>query len=113
MSSEFPINFLIDRKTADTVVSPPFLLLGSNHRDCTLTFTSEGTTSTGNIIVEESDLPSYTGTWSQLHSQAASGFTGNAKLAVHIQIGAGMWVRARINTTIGGGGTATVTITNV
>lgn len=111
--SDFPITFLIDRKTADTVVSVPFQLLGNNHVDCTAVFTSEGTTSGGTIILEESDLPSYTGTWSQILSQAASGFTGDAKLAAHIQIGAGMWFRARISASITGGGTATVTLTPV
>lgn len=111
--SDFPIKFLIDRQTATSAVSVPFQLLGSNHANCTATFTSEGTTSGGTIILEESDLPSYTGTWSQILNQAASDFTGGAKKAAHIQIGAGMWFRARVATTITGGGTVTVTLTNV
>lgn len=100
--------FLLDRVTA-TGSSKPFQVLGA-HRDVCVTFTSEGTTSGGTIIIEESDLRSYTGTWSQLASQAASGFTGGAKLCTHIQLGAGLWVRARVSSTITGGGTATVTI---
>ena len=110
---QFPIKFLIDRQTADEYTSVPFQVLGSNHRDVLVTFTSEGTTSSGNIIIEESDLPSYTGTWSQLLSQTAASFTGSVKLCAHIELGCGAWVRARINTVIGGGGTVTVTITNV
>lgn len=113
VEGQFPIKYLIDRKTADTIVSVPFQILGSGKRDITFTFTSEGTTSGGTILLEESDLASYTGTWSQLYSQAASGFTGGAKLCVHVEIGAGMWARARISASITGGGTATVTVINI
>jgi len=99
--------FLLDRVTTGT--SKPFQVIGS-HKDVCVTFTSEGTTSGGTLIIEESDLPSYTGTWSQIASQAASGFTGGAKLCTHVQLGAGLWVRARVSATVTGGGTATVTI---
>lgn len=109
---QFPIKLLLDAQTASQS-SLPYQCLGSNHRDVTVTFTSAGTTSGGTIIIEESDLPSYTGTWSQLYSQAASGFTGSAKLCLHIELGAGMWVRARISSDITGGGTASVSITNI
>jgi hypothetical protein len=103
--------FLLDRQTVDETTSVPFQNLGS-HKDFTVTYTSEGTTSSGNMIIEESDLPSYTGTWSQLHSQTAAAVSGNAKLCVHVQIGAGMWTRVRINTAIAGGGTMTATISS-
>lgn len=101
--------FLLDRVTTDETTSVPFQVIGG-HTDVCVTYTSEGTTSSGNIKIEESDLPSYTGAWSEVHSQDASGFTGDAKLCAHVQFGAGLWVRARVNTAIGGGGTATVTI---
>lgn len=109
VEGQFPIKYLIDRQTADTVVSVPFQVL-DEAEDVIFTFTSEGTTSGGTIILEESDLPSYTGTWSQLHSQAASGFTGGAKLMVHVRLGVGGWVRARISASITGGGTVTVSV---
>ena len=108
---QYPIKILLDRVTTGTSV--PFQVLGTNHRDVTVTFTSEGTTSGGTIIIEESDLPSYTGTWSQLLSQAASGFTGTVKLCAHIELGAGLWVRARVSSAITGGGTAIVSIVNI
>lgn len=111
--AEFPITFLLDRQTVDETTSVPFQVMGSGKRDLTFTFTSEGTTSSGNILLEESDLPSYTGTWSQLMTKTAASFTGDVKVCEHIEIGAGLWVRARINTVIGGGGTVTVTITNI
>ena len=104
-----PPIFLLDRAIDDETTSVPFQVIGS-HKDFAITYTSEGTTSSGNILIEESDLPSYTGTWSQVHTQTAAGFTGDAKLCVHVEIGAGLWVRARINTVIGGGGTVTVTL---
>jgi len=102
-----PPLLLLDAVTTGTSV--PFQVLGS-HKDVCVTFTSAGTTSGGTIIIEESDLPSYTGTWSQLISQAASGFTGTVKLCAHVSLGSGLWVRARVSSTITGGGTATVSI---
>lgn len=102
-----PSLFLLDRVTSGT--SAPFQVLGGA-KDVSVTFTSEGTTSGGTILIEESDLPSYTGTWSQIASQAASGFTGGVKLCTHVRLGAGLWVRARVSSAVTGGGTATVTI---
>ena len=101
--------FLLDRQTVDETTSKPIQVVGAM-RDVCVTYTSEGTTSSGNMIIEESDFPSYTGTWSQVHSQAASALTGGAKLCVHVQFGAGGWYRVRINTAIGGGGTMTATL---
>lgn len=105
--STFPVEFLLDRVT--TGASAPFQIL-DEAEDCVFTFTSEGTTSGGTILIEESDLRSYTGTWSQSYSQAASGFTGNAKLVLHARFGVGSFVRARVSSDITGGGTVTVTV---
>lgn len=105
--SEFPITFLLDRVTTGT--SLPLQVL-DEAEDLIVTYTSAGTTSGGTLLIEESDLASYTGTWSQIHSQAASGFTGNAKLAVHIRVGVGQWVRVRVSSDITGGGTVTATV---
>lgn len=100
---------LLDAVTTGTSV--PYQVAGSGLKDLTFTFTSAGTTSGGTILIEESDVPSATQTWSQVYSESASAFTGTAKQAVHVPIGAGMWVRARVSSTITGGGTATVTVT--
>jgi len=100
---------LIDRKIDDETTSVPFQNLGS-HKDAVVTFTSEGTTSGGNLVIEESDLPSYTGTWSNIRTQAASDFTGGAKKCIHIRLGAGLWTRVRISDAITGGGTASASI---
>lgn len=109
MMDHIPIQFLLDRVTA-TQSSKPIQALNAA-RDLCFTLTSEGTTSGGTVIIEESDLLSYTGTWSQLYSQAASGLSGDAKLCIHVRIGAGMWCRVRISATITGGGTITATVT--
>jgi hypothetical protein len=103
--------FLLDRQTATQASHP--VDVGATAKDVTFWFTSEGTTSGGTILLEEADLASYTGTWSLLATQAASGFTGGAKLAVHIRLGSGAFVRARISSAITGGGTATVTLTGL
>jgi len=74
---------------------------------------SIGTTSGGTVVIEEADwgpleLP-YSGTWSTILSQAASGFTGGVQLAVHATIAAFAWYRVRISSTITGGGSILVT----
>lgn len=109
-STDTPQKFLLDRVTTGT--SAPFQIL-DGPKDVVITFTSEGTTSGGTILIEESDLSSYTGTWSLLYTQLASGFTGNVKLCLHIRLGAGVWVQARVSSTVTGGGTATVTISGM
>ncbi len=103
--------FLIDRKTiaATTVPQPVQILDGP--KDVIITFTSEGTTSGGTLVIEESDLDPYTGTWSQIGATInASAFTGGVKQCYHIRMGAGMFLRVRIATDVTGGGTVTVTL---
>lgn len=104
-----PLVFLLDRVTATTAIPYPVQVLDGS-KDIAITFTSEGTTSGGTLVIEESDLPSYTGGWSQIGSTInASAFTGNVKQVYHIRVGAGGWCRVRIATTITGGGTVTAT----
>jgi hypothetical protein len=69
---------------------------------------SVGATTGGTVLIEEADwgpleLP-YSGTWSTVLSQAASGFTGGVQLAVHAPVAAFAWYRVRISSTITGGG---------
>lgn len=75
---------------------------------------SVGTTSGGTVLIEEADWgPSevpYSGTWSLLSSQTASGFTGTAQLAVHVTAAAFAYVRVRISSTITGGGTVLASV---
>ena len=106
-----PLTFILDRQTATTAI-PQVIPCQDTARDVAITFTSEGTTSGGTLVIEESDLNPYTGTWSQIGTTVnASAFTGGVKQVYHIRLGAGMFLRVRIATTITGGGTATVTCT--
>lgn len=73
-----------------------------------ITFESVGTTSGGTLLIEEASRPNYSGTWSQVYSQAASGFTGTAQLAVHISPTKFVVLRVRISSDITGGGTVLV-----
>lgn len=65
-----------------------------------------GTVSTGVITIEESRDTAYTGTWSSLTTITASTLTGGADAAVHLN-GVYIAVRARISTTVTGGGSVT------
>lgn len=89
---------------------PWFDVRGQNN--LLVTFQSIGTTSGGTILIEETDAidDSNAATASQLASQAASGFTGTAKLGTHIVLGCGGYVRARISSNITGGGSVIVTL---
>lgn len=70
--------------------------------------TSLGTTSGGTVLIEEADwgpnTNQYEGTWSQVQSIAASTFTGNQTVAVHIAPCAYGFMRVRISSPITGGG---------
>jgi hypothetical protein len=80
----------------------------------TFYFRSVGTTSGGTVLIEEADWgpkePVYSGTWSVVQTQAASGFTGTAELAVHVTLSAFAYYRARISSPITGGGTVLVSV---
>jgi len=77
---------------------------------------SSGTTSSGVITIEESmpvgqpggfvpGLAPYSGTWSTITTVNASSFTGGVMTAVHLSQAAYAFVRVRVSTAIGGGGT--------
>ena len=106
-----PLTVILDRQTATTAV-PQVINCYNTARDVSVTFTSEGTTSAGALVIEESDQSPYTGTWSQIGATVnASAFTGGAKQVIHVRLGAGIFLKVRIATTITGGGTVTVTVT--
>lgn len=77
-------------------------------------FQSVGTTSGGTLLIEEAcwdpnQDPIYSsGTWSQVASQAASGFTGTVQLGYHLTVAAYAFLRIRISSAITGGGTVIV-----
>ncbi len=79
---------------------------------CTVVLQSTGTTSGGTVSIEECFYPDigtmpgveYAGTWSVIQAVSASTFTGGAQVVVHVQ-GSVNKLRARISSTITGGGT--------
>lgn len=70
-----------------------------------------GTTSSGVITLEESK-PTKNNAWpataSSISTVNASDVTGGVDKAVHLTVGAYAFVRARVSTAIGGGGSVTV-----
>lgn len=82
---------------------------------------SVGTTSSGVVTFEESapadttagnasPFSATTGSQSAITTVNASTFSGDASVAVHAPVASYGWVRARVSTVIGGGGTISVTM---
>lgn len=99
--------------TVDETIGRPFDASGYPY--VTFWIKGTGTTSSGVITLEEADYDfqtdgQYTGTWSPITTVNASDVTGGAQKAVHVT-GNSHWIRPRISTVIGGGGSITVVIT--
>jgi hypothetical protein len=74
-----------------------------------------GTITGGTLIIEEADWNQfidvdYTGTWSQIQSVTLSTLSGGAQLSIHITDSSYGFVRARISSTVTGGGSITVAV---
>jgi hypothetical protein len=82
----------------------------------TIYLTGNGTVSSGVVTIEEADFnaaaePVYTGTWSSITTiTGGTGLLSNTQTAVHLAEGCYGYVRVRISTVIGGGGTVTAVI---
>lgn len=77
----------------------------------TIAVIGNGTIASGAVTIEEAyQVPgtTYAGTWSAVATVTASGLSGGAQQVVHVAPTAGFVTRARISTTIGGGGGVTV-----
>ena len=76
-----------------------------------------GTTSSGVVTFEEADWSDtetpYAGTWSSIGTVNASDVTGGAQKASHFAAAAYRYIRPRITTAIGGGGSVTVVLVGV
>lgn len=108
------------RQSADETLGPWIDVRGCAH--VCFYCTSNGTTSSGVISLEHAApenmgasglnpppvFGASTGNYSVVTTQNASGFTGGAQIAVHLPPAAYFFVRARISTVIGGGGTVSV-----
>lgn len=105
---------LLSAVTADETTSQPVNLKGRT--DVTLYISGDGTITSGVITLEESlplvNHPSegqpYGGTWSSITTYSAAGVTAGAQVAVHLTHASYGYVRARVSTAIGGGGSVSV-----
>ncbi len=102
---------LFETQTTDEFCSKPIYCTG--HALETVVLQSTGTTSGGNITIEEASWGTtgagvvqtdYTGLWSVILVVAASSFTGTAQKFVHISPTAYAYFRVRISDAITGGG---------
>jgi len=85
----------------------------SPYRSLTAYVQGTGTTSSGTIIIETADwdaltTQTYSGTWSELTTVNASDVNSGKQKAVSFTSRAYGFVRARIGTSIGGGGSVSV-----
>jgi len=100
----------------DTVTTGAGQFDASSYQALTFYLSSVGTTSGGVVSIEEADWnPSggspYTGTWSVITTVNASSFTGGVQLAYHVSSPTAFaFVRARVSSTITGGGTISVVL---
>ena len=101
--------------SADETMSTPIDLSGLSQ--AVVWVTGAGVTSSGVVTLEEADYDpakeaAYGGTWSAITTVNASDVTGGATKAVHLPAYAlPRWLRVRVSTAIGGGGSITVTVT--
>jgi hypothetical protein len=96
----------ISAATGDETLGVPLFMAGRSLLAVTLQ--SAGTTSGGNVTIEQASYPPdvpYTGTWSTILVVAASSFTGGVQKTINISGLAGTNVRPRISDAITGGGT--------
>jgi len=106
----------IDAAATDETLGKPFD--ATNYPYVTFWITGTGTTSSGVVTIEETDwddeatdsVPD-TPFWSSIQTVNASDVTGGARKAIHLTVSKYRYVRPRISTAIGGGGTITVVIT--
>jgi len=108
---------LLDAQTVDETASTPLNLTG--YAAATIYVSGAGTITSGVVTIEEAYIPArteaagYTGTWSSITTVTASDVSGGAQQAVHLPLGAYNFVRTRISTAIGGGGSISTALVAV
>jgi hypothetical protein len=107
---------LLTNQTVDETTAQPIDLLG--YTNLCLFYSGAGTTSSGVLTIEEADYDPntqvpYGGTWSTITTLNASDVTGGVTKAYHFPAAAYSWVRVRISTAIGGGGSLSASLVAV
>jgi hypothetical protein len=117
-----PLNYLrvplLKLETATAAVCTPVLVLG--YSNLSIYVKGADTTSSGVVTIETADYDPanaadviYTGTWSPITTVNASDVSGGKQKVITISNIAYTWVRTRISTVIGGGGTVNTTLVAV
>lgn len=104
------IEKLIAAASADETTSKPVYC--TPHVYLTAVLQGNGTTSSGVLTIEQAawlkDTESpYGGTWSPITTLNASDVTGDQQKGYQFTVAAYGWVRFRLSTAVGGGGTVT------
>lgn len=102
----FVDQLLLDAKTATTTVFPVYDFKGC--LQVTFYVRSNGTTSGGTLVLETALTKDYAGTWAPLATTINASASSADKTLITQVLGPLRWVRARIATTITGGGTLSV-----
>lgn len=105
---------LLSAAIDDETTSQPVNLKGRT--DVVLYLSGAGTITSGVVTIEESlplvNQPSegqpYGGTWSSITTVNAATVTGGVQAAIHLEPASYGYVRARVSTAIGGGGSVTM-----
>lgn len=103
----------LDAKIDDETLGMPIDCAG--YPNVSFWLTGNGTTSSGVITIEEADWDAlhdqpFSSTWSVITTVNASDVSGGVQKAVHLATASYAFVRARISTVIGGGGSVTVIV---
>jgi hypothetical protein len=117
-----PLNYLriplLKLETVDETTSTPVLVLG--YSNLSFYISGVGVTSSGVVTLETADYDPanaadalYAGTWSPITTVNASDVSGDKQKVITISNIAYTWVRTRISTVIGGGGTVSTTLVAV
>ena len=117
-----PLNYLriplLKLETVDETTSTPVLVLG--YSNLSIYVTGAGTTSSGVVTIETADYDPanaadalYAGTWSPITTVNASDVSGGKQKVITVSNIAYTWIRTRISTVIGGGGTISTTVVAV
>ena len=109
---------LLTDESADEMTSPPALVLGFSN--LTVYVIGSGTTSSGVVTIETADFDPahaaaelYDGTWSPITTVNASDVDGDKQKAVTVSNAPYTYVRTRISTAIGGGGSISTVLVAV
>jgi hypothetical protein len=105
-----PASVIQDPLSAVTSGTGAELAINGLYRNITCYISSTGTIAGGAVTLEEAPSSAYAGTWAVIGSATNVPTSGNQVAVIRATQGAYAYVRARISTSVSGGGSATVRI---